>query len=98
MDVRRENGGLEFSEIDPFLAELLRQIPESARPNDSATARARLFAAPIDESEPDFRQEWKQLIEPELERLFRSSTDTVAHDLRPMCGNARALTNHRLRG
>lgn len=97
MDVRRSDDGLEFSEIDPFLAELLRQIPESAQPNDSPAARARLFAAPIDESEPEFRQEWKQLIEPELERLFRSSSETVALDLKQLCGKERSFANGVLR-
>jgi hypothetical protein len=93
MDVRRRDNGLEFSEIDPFLAELLRQIPESADVHDSAAARARLFCAPVDESEPELRKEWKQLVEPELERLFRSSAETVARDLKQLCGKERTFAN-----
>jgi uncharacterized protein DUF2017 len=97
MDVRRRDDGLEFSEIDPFLAELLRQVPESAKPDDSPAARARLFSAPVDESDQEFRKEWQQLIQPELERLFRSSTETVALDLKQLCGKERTFANRALR-
>lgn len=93
MDVRRQNDGLEFSEIDPFLAELLRQIPESAKTEGSPAVRTRLFSAPTEKSDREFCQEWKQLVEPELERLFRSSAETVALDLKQLCGKERSFAN-----
>ena len=46
MEICRQDQALEIRELDPFLAELLRQIPESARPKDSAAAEERLFSAP----------------------------------------------------
>ena len=33
MEIRRRNDAIEISELDPFLAELLRQIPASANPD-----------------------------------------------------------------
>ncbi len=33
MEIRRRKNQIEISEIDPFLAELLRQIPASANPD-----------------------------------------------------------------
>ncbi len=97
MNVRRREDGLEFFEVDPFLAELLRQIPESANVDDAPKAKARLFSAPADESEPELRKEWKEYIEPELQRLFRSSSETVALDLKQLCGKERSFANRTLR-
>ncbi|MEY2547010.1 MAG: hypothetical protein QOG48_2127 [Verrucomicrobiota bacterium] len=97
MNVFRRETGLELSEIDPFLAELLRQIPESANTDDAPAAKARLFSAPVDESEQDFREEWKQYVQPELAQLFRSSGETVAADLKQLCGKERTFANRTLR-
>ena len=88
MEIRREDDVLELSELDPFLAELLRQIPESTNPEDSAAARERIFSAPADASEKELCREWKQYVEPELHRLFQTATETVAADLKPLNGSS----------
>jgi len=44
MEICRQDEALEIRELDPFLAELLRQIPESAQPKDSPAAEERLFS------------------------------------------------------
>ena len=44
MEVFRKHGVLEISEIDPFLAELLRQIPASTNPESVPAAEERLYS------------------------------------------------------
>ena len=46
MEVSRNNGALEITEIDPFLAELLRQIPGSTSTEGSPAAAQRIFSPP----------------------------------------------------
>src|SRR5881394_689827 len=81
MEICRQDQALEIRELDPFLAELLRQVPESAQPKDSAAAEERLFSAPAAPTEKDLCAEWKVYVVPELRRLFQSSTETVRQDL-----------------
>lgn len=95
MEICRRNDGLEISELDPFLAELLRQIPESTSAEGAPAAKTRLFSAPTDE--PGFCQEWKLYVRPELQRIFQSATETVALDLKQLCGNEKAFANRTLR-
>ncbi len=97
MEICRRNDELEISELDPFLAELLRQIPESTRADGTPTAEARLLSAPADASEKEICKEWKLYVEPELRRLFHSATETVAQDLKQLSGNEKTLANCTLR-
>ena len=96
MDICRRKNGLEISELDPFLAELLRQLPASASAENSPAAQARLYSSPASETETEIRAEWKLYVAPELERLFRSATETVAADLQQLCGNEKAFANRTL--
>ena len=84
MEICRQNEGLEIRELDPFLAELLRQIPESARPKDSPAAEQRLFSPPAPPEERVLCAEWKLYVVPELRRLFQSATETVREDLQQL--------------
>ena len=97
MEIRRQGDVLELSELDPFLAELLRQIPDSTNPEGVQSAEERLFAAPADLKEEEMCAEWKLYVQPELQRLFRSSTETVAGDLRPLNGSSKPFANCSLR-
>jgi hypothetical protein len=97
MEICRQGDALEISDLDPFLAELLRQIPASANPEGSAAAEQRLFSSPSDSKEKDICKEWKMYVEPELRRLFRSATETVAADLVQLNGKERSATNSILR-
>ncbi len=94
MEIRRNADTLQVADVDPFLAELLRQIPTSANPEGVDGAEGRLFSAPSDEQE--LCEEWKSYVEPELRRLFRSATETVAHDLAQLNGNEKSLRNRTL--
>ena len=91
MEICRQGDALQISDLDPFLAELLRQIPQSTNPAGAASAEARLFSRPS--AEKEICAEWKSYVEPELRRLFRSSTETVADDLAQLNGNEKSLSN-----
>jgi uncharacterized protein DUF2017 len=96
MDICRRKDGLEISEIDPFLAELLRQLPGGTSAENCPAAQSRIYSAPANESEKEIRAEWKLYVEPELQRLFRSATETVAADLKQLCGNEKTFANRTL--
>ena len=95
MEINRDGETLRISDLDPFLAELLRQIPISTNPEGTPDAEARLFSRPS--AEKELCAEWKNYVEPELHRLFRSATQTVAADLAQLNGNEKSLRNRTLR-
>jgi len=96
MEIRRRKDQIELSELDPFLAELLRQIPASADPGGVSAAEQRLFSRPTAGKETDICSEWKMYVEPELRRLFQTATQTVVADLEQLNGNEKNLANHTL--
>ena len=95
MEFRRQQDCLEITELDPFLAELLRQIPESCNVEGVEAAQQRIFTAPAKEAE--ICSEWKVYVEPELRRLFRSATETVSADLEQLNGCKKPFANCTLR-
>ena len=97
MEFRRDKDCLEISELDPFLAELLRQIPESTNTDGIENAHLRIFSSPAPASEREICAEWKLYVEPELRRLFRSATETVAADLQQLNGSTKPFANCTLR-
>ena len=97
MEICRRNGDIEISDLDPFLAELLRQIPGSADTEGEPAAQQRLFSLPGDPSEKKLCEEWKLYVEPELRRLFRSATETVTEDLKQLKCNEKPFANCTLR-
>ena len=97
MEICRRDDEFEISELDPFLAELLRQIPASANPEGAPVAEQRLFSSPAGADEAKICAEWKLYVEPELRRLFQSATETVAADLQQLKGNEKTFANCTLR-
>ena len=97
MEICRQGDALAIFDLDPFLAELLRQIPVSANPESSPEAEQRLFSAPADASEKQICAEWKLYVEPELRRIFRSATETVVADLAQLNGKEKSFANCTLR-
>ena len=92
MEICRNNDQLEISELDPFLAELLRQIPASANPDGVSGCRSSVSSVrPTVGKEPSFARSGKQYVEPELRRLFQSATETVTADLEQLNGNEKSL-------
>ena len=97
MEFRRKDDFLELSDLDPFLAELLRQIPNSAKYEGAAEAEQRIFSAPAQPNEQEICAEWKVYVQPELRRLFQSATETVASDLQQLNGSEKPFANSTLR-
>ena len=91
MEICRDGDALQISDLDPFLAELLRQIPPSTSPEGAPAADARLFSRPS--AEKEICAEWKSYVEPELRRLFRTASETVTADLAQLNGNEKSLSN-----
>ena len=97
MEICRRKNQIEISELDPFLAELLRQIPASANTEGAPAAEQRIFSLPINGKESELCAEWKVYVEPELRRLFQTATQTVGADLEQLNGNDKTLANRTLR-
>jgi hypothetical protein len=93
MEFCRKGDCLEISELDPFLAELLRQIPESTNTDGAEAAQQRLFSSPAPASQGEICAEWKLYVEPELRRLFQTATETVAIDLQQLNGSTKPFAN-----
>src|SRR5215831_16949396 len=97
MEIRRRENQIEISEIDPFLAELLREIPASTNPEGAPAAEERIFSSPTNGTEPELRSEWKMYVEPELHRRYQTATQIVASDLQHLNENEKSLANHGIR-
>src|SRR2546428_12982764 len=97
MEICRRNDEIEISELDPFLAELLRQIPASANPEGVPAAEERIFSPPTNGKETEICAEWKLYVEPELRRLFRKATETGEADLGQLNGNEKTFADRILR-
>ena len=97
MEICRRKNQIEISELDPFLAELLRQIPASAKTEGASAAEQRIFSPPVNGKETELCAEWKMYVEPELRRLFQTATQTVCADLEQLNGNEKSLASRALR-
>src|SRR6185436_18459097 len=97
MEIRRRKNQIEISDLDPFLAELLRQIPASANTDGAPAAEQRVFSLPISGKETELCDEWKMYVEPELRRLFQTATQTVGAELEQLNGNEKSLASRIVR-
>lgn len=80
MRVRYHPDSLELRDIHPLFAELLADLPPTAARHDAA--RARLYPDPFgSEAAPEDAADWREHVEPGLERHFAESRDKVAADL-----------------
>jgi hypothetical protein len=70
----------ELRDIHPLFASLLAELPKAAARHKKA--QARLYPDPMGgQSDAQLRRDWKEHVRPELERLFASRREIVAHDL-----------------
>jgi hypothetical protein len=83
MQIRWDEEGWYFEEMDPFAAELLRELPACAVPDDDA-ARERIFTSPTGGADATADQEWRENVVPDLAALFQSHVDVVVGDLAAM--------------
>jgi hypothetical protein len=70
-----------LSGLDPVLCELLREILPSADPGDSRAALERLYSVPTAGVDPEFDEEWREYVQPELRTQFQSHLAVVEKDL-----------------
>lgn len=96
MEICRQKDVLEVRELDPFLAELLRQIPTSTEAKESSPAAERLFSAPS-AGKKQFCADWKLYVVPGLEKLFQGATETVRQDLQQLHCTQEPFANCSLR-
>ncbi|MEP7078461.1 MAG: DUF2017 family protein, partial [Chthoniobacterales bacterium] len=97
MEMLRDGDCLELRDLDPFLAELLRQIPASTKAEGVEAAERRLFSEPAAASEKELCAEWKVYVQPELRRLFGNSSGIVIADLEQLASNEKPFANCTLR-
>lgn len=84
MNVRRlDEENLLLDGLDPFLVEILRQLPAAATTGavEDDPAVQRLYPDPADPTEKQTNEEWQEFVTPELRRLFESATETLVGDL-----------------
>lgn len=80
-----DDGVIFLAELEPYFTRLLAQLPACADPGAHPAARARLFSSPTAaEAEEGLREDWRELVEPELAHLFITAQETVAADLRAL--------------
>jgi Domain of unknown function (DUF2017) len=78
---RQEEYGIEFADIEPIEADLLRQVPAVCESGESGRSQERLFSKPADASEAQFLNDWDEYVRPELRHLFLAAKDTFNEDL-----------------
>ena len=76
------DGVFSLSEINPILFDLLREIILCGSSSDPR-AEARFYPSPVEGNEiADLREDWKSLVQPELQMAFQQARDVVQADLR----------------
>jgi hypothetical protein len=81
---RLKESSIEFIDVEPLEAELLRQVPGVCESGGDDRSEARLFSAPVDSSDTQFLTDWAEYVQPELRHLFISSRNTVKEDLKKL--------------
>jgi len=90
---RLENGDFAVGELEPTLVGILLALPSSTEPGESDAARHRLFPELTAEPETTaMREEWKEYVVPDLERLFHDATEIARRDLTPLEDGEREFT------
>lgn len=80
---RLSSDAWEIHAIHPLFAGLLAELPGVAAEHDKA--RDRLYPDPTgDDGTEDLRDDWREHVQPDLERLFASSREIVLRDIAPL--------------
>ncbi|MEQ1853077.1 MAG: DUF2017 family protein [Chthoniobacteraceae bacterium] len=93
MQIRWDEEGWYFEQMDSFPAGLLRELPACAVPDDEA-ARERIFSSPTGGADATADQEWSENVVPDLAALFQSHVDVVIGDLAEMKTEGEASSVH----
>ena len=77
-----QDGSIGLRGINPFLFDLLREIVRCGASGDPRV-EARFYPPPVEEGDlSDLREDWKSLVQPELQAAFQQARDVVQADLR----------------
>jgi hypothetical protein len=68
---------VELGDLDLLCCELLEQIVVNSQVDDYPAARERIYSTPTHGREPEFDQDWKNYVEPDLRDMFRNSQEIV---------------------
>lgn len=74
-----DDGALDLEEVPAFLFQLLKEIPPRAA-SDDPRVESRFYPSPAEEE--CLQEDWKSLVQPELQSLFLSAREVVTADLR----------------
>jgi hypothetical protein len=91
MEIRSSEQEWIFEEIDPLIAQLLRNLPGCAAADDEVASR-RIFSSPTAGADPEADEEWRENVEPEMRELFQSNVDVVIGDLAAMKDGGETFT------
>jgi hypothetical protein len=72
---------IDFNQVEPIEAELLKQIPAATQGEDEPKVKSRLYPDPGASAGAGLAADWEELVRPELEHLFLSSRRVVEEDL-----------------
>ncbi len=78
---RADHDHMELGEMDFLCSQFILQIVPSAT-TDDPTAQHRLYSSPSEGREPEFDQDWKSYVEPDLRNIFRTAQEIVESDLK----------------
>lgn len=81
---RLPDGSVHLSQMDEWQLRLLRSLPGLADPGDDEAALRRLYPAPFEpgETTEEQKEDWAELVQPELEQLFENSLERVSADVK----------------
>jgi hypothetical protein len=72
---------IDFNQVEPIEAELLKQIPAATQGEDDPKVKSRLYPDPGGDAGGSLAADWEELVRPDLEHLFLSSRRVVEDDL-----------------
>ena len=79
---RDDQDHMELGEMDFLCSQFILQIVPNATATDNSVAANRLLGTPTQGREPDFEQDWKDYVHPDLRNIFRSAQKIVEGDLK----------------
>ena len=81
---RLPDGSVHLSQMEEWHLRTLRSLPGLADPGDDESALRRLYPAPFEagETTEEQKEDWAELVQPELEQLFETSLERVSADVK----------------
>jgi hypothetical protein len=78
---RADQEAMAFSDFNPLTRNLLHRIVASADPEDHPDVLGRLYSTPTAGKEPEFDEEWQELVGRDLRDHFEGAIEVVRRDL-----------------